>query len=143
MLKPTFQNILLYLFVKYLAFYVFLMFKNADFRLLEIGNVKRGHSITYFLLVMLPLPVISMILFSVPIYYSFKLKNIFLFILLIGGILVSEYFVYVFFTSERHIDMNGIYNGVLSLLFFILFFVKHSSLMFRQKEYGNRTHSKV
>lgn len=124
MFKPTFLKVLLFLFVKYMVFYVFLMVKNNDYRLLEVDNLKGGHTLSYFLLIMLPYPLINMLLFSAPIYFSFKVKNIIPFVLIIASFVVAEYFVYVFFTSEKNVDMNGVYNGIISLLFFFLFFLK-------------------
>lgn len=134
MLKASFKNIFLYILLKYLLFYVFIMFKNNDFRLLHFYNLKTGEDWFYYLWLVLFMPVVSMILFSAPIYFSFRLKNVVYFILAIAAIIVAEYFVYVFFNSERHIDMYGVYNGIISLLLFLLFFFKPiSSIFIKQK----------
>ncbi len=131
MLKASVKNILLYILLKYLLFYVFIMFKNNDFRLLHFYNLKNGEDWFYYLWIVLFMPVVSMILFSAPIYFSFKLKNAVYFILAIVTIIVAEYFVYVFFNSQRHIDMYGVYNGIISLFFFNLLFFKPISRIFK------------
>lgn len=126
MLKPTFYNILFYLFIKYIAFYLYLAFKNNDFYFFEVSNMK------YFMYwwMLLFLPIVIIFIFSAPIYFSLKIKSPIYFMLLMGAILVAEYFVYVFFTSDKHVDMNGVYNGIISVLFLLLFFFKHIRLIF-------------
>lgn len=131
MLKASFKNILLYILVKYLFFYVVMMFKINDFRYLQLSDLKNGEDWFLYLWMILFLPVLCMILFSAPIYFSFRLKSIGYFILAIMAIIVAEYFVYVFFTSERHVDMNGIYNGIISFLMFYLFFFKQIKQNFK------------
>lgn len=133
MLKPTFRNILLYFFSKYLLFFLFLMFKHNDFRLLQIKNLNDfGNSLVYFGLMMLPLILIITALFSVPVYYSFKLRNAVYFILLIIAFLVGEYFVYTYWASPSN-KMNGVYNGGIGLLFLGIFFFKPIGLILKQK----------
>jgi len=124
-MKPTFLNILLYLFVKYIVFYIFLMFKNADFKLLEVNNIKKGEDLFYYLWLILFLPLVQILIFSAPLYYSFKVKNPLYFLLIISIIFIAEYFIYVFFTSDKHVDMNGIYNGIIGALLLLLFFFKY------------------
>lgn len=103
-----------------------------DYRFLRVNELKNAGDLFYYSWLILFLPMVSMILFSAPIYYSFKLKNIFSFSVAILSILTAEYFVYVYLTSDKHIDMNGIVNGGISLLLFILFFYRHINSVFKQ-----------
>lgn len=128
----TFKNVLLYILLKYFIFYIARMIKMNDYRFLRINELRDAGDWFYYSWLILFLPIVSMILFSAPIYYSFRLKNIFLFSVAILSIFVAEYFVYVYWTSNRHIDMNGIVNGVIGLLLFILFFFRHITLAFKQ-----------
>jgi len=137
MLRPNFSNIILCLLIKYLAFYAFMMIKNDEYRLLEAENLKEGHSLAYFFYVMLPLPILCMLLFSAPIYYSFRLKKSVYFFSVIPAVLVAEYFLYVFFTTDKHIDMNGIYNAIFSVLFLLVFFFKKISLIISGRKYDH------
>jgi hypothetical protein len=132
MLRVTFKSILLYILLKYILFYIFLMFKNDNFSLIEFDNLKGGHTLMYFLLIMLPLPIISMILFSAPLYFAFKVKNVIYFILIVSAILVAEYFIYTYLASQAD-SMNGVYNGIISLLLLLLFFFKPIFSIFNQR----------
>ena len=132
MLKASFKNILLYILVKYLLFYVFMMFKNNDFRLLHFYNLKNGEDWFYYLWLVLFMPVLSMILFSAPIYFIFKTKKAIYFILLMSIILVAEYFLYTYFVSQLDL-MNGVYNEIISLLVLLLFFYRQIGLIFKKK----------
>jgi hypothetical protein len=133
MFKASFKNILLYILLKYLLFFVFAMFMTNNFKLLRFYNLRTGEDWFYYLWLILFFPILSMIFFSAPIYFSFRLKNIVYFILAIMAIIVAEYFVYVFFTSERHLNMKGVYNGIISLLVFYIFFFKQIFLILRHK----------
>ena len=131
MLKPSLINILLFWFVKYIAFYVLLMFKSNNYTLIEVSQLKNGEDWFLYLWMFLFLPVVSMLIFTTPVYFSFKMKSVVYFALIVTAILIGEYFVYVFFTSDRHIDINGIYNGGMSLLFLLLFFYKSIKPVFK------------
>lgn len=129
MLKPTLRNILLYLFLKYIVFCAFIMIKNNNLRLLQIKTISDlGNSILYFLLMIMPLILLNMVLFSAPIYFSFKLKNIIHFTLIIISFLVAEYFLYTYLTSQNSF-INGVYNGIISVLFLFLFFFKEIRML--------------
>jgi len=132
MLKTTILNILLYFFVKYMAFYTFLMFKDSNFKLLNVNNIKNGADLFYFLWLLLFLPVVCMIIFTALLYFSFRVKNAVYFFLIIGVTFIAEYFLYVYLTSQKQIDINGVYNGILSILFLLLFFFKHISVIVKQ-----------
>lgn len=126
----TFKNVLLYILIKYLVFYLFRMIKMNDYRFLKINELTTPGDWFYYLWLILFLPAVSMLLFAIPIYYSFRIRNIFLYLLTILSIFVAEYFVYVYWTSDKHIDMNGIVNGIIGILLFILFFFRNIILAF-------------
>lgn len=122
MFKPSFLNIVLYIFIKYFTFYLFMMFKNDNFYLINPG-IRDGADLFYYLWLFLSFPIVVSILFSVPIYYSFKLKKLIYFIL-IGIIILSiEYYAYTYFASQLNL-WNGIYNIIISIILFIIFFHK-------------------
>ena len=140
MFKPTFKKIILFFFVKYLLFYIFLMFKNNDYTLIQVNSFRSGEDVFYYLWLFLFLPVLSSIIFSAPIYFTFKIKNRIYFILLISAILIAEYLLYTYWASQADL-MNGVYNGIISLLVLLIFFYKHIGLMFKQGIISNTTHS--
>lgn len=131
-MRPKFSQIALYLFTKYFIFYIFMMFKNNDFKIFEIDNLRQGHTLTYFIFIMLPLPIVSMILFSIPLFFLLKLRNIIYIVVSLFIFLLADYFVYVILTSRNFIDLNGFYSGVISLLFFFLFFYKYFKTTIRE-----------
>ena len=130
MLKPVIQNILLYLLVKYVIFYIFMMFKNNNFYFINPG-IKSGADLFYYLWVFLFLPALCMLIFSVPLHLAFKSKKVIYFILIASAFLVIEYFLYTYFASQMDL-MNGIYNGIISLLLLLLFFFRSIREVFNQ-----------
>jgi hypothetical protein len=131
MLKPTVLNILLFWFVKYIAFYVLMMFKNKNYSLIRLGDLKTGEDWFYYLWIFLFLPVICMIVFSAPVYLSFKKKGLIYFALIIAVVLITEYLFYTWSASQTDL-MNGVYNGIISLLFLVLIFYRHISILYQQ-----------
>lgn len=130
MLKVSFLNIILYYLVKYMAFYVMLMFKNKNYAFLEVGSISNGQDLFYYLWMLLFLPIISMILFSAPLYYSFKVSNTIYFLLIIAAVLAVEYLIYTYFASQTDL-MNGVYNGIISIVFLLIFFYKPIGNLFK------------
>ena len=93
----------------------------------------------YYLWLFLFLPVLCSIIFSSPIYFTFKVKNGIYFILLLSAILIAEYFLYTYWASQADL-MNGVYNGIISLSLLLLFFFKHISLLLNQNKKIEATH---
>ena len=123
MLKPTFSKMLIYLFIKYLFFYIFMMFKNENYTLVALGNLETFQDVFYYSFIFLSLPVINSFVLSLPLYYTFKIKNTLYFSLAILSILTIEYLIYTYLASQTNL-WNGVYNGIISLLFLSLFFFR-------------------
>lgn len=132
MLKPSILNILLFWFVKYIIFYVLQMFKNDNYTLLGFSDLKTGEDWFYYLWLFLFLPIVSFIIFTLPMYFSFKAKNGVYFTIIIAVILIVEYILYTGLASQSDLT-NGIYNGVISLLLFLLFFFKQISTIYKRQ----------
>jgi len=69
------------------------------------------------------LPVICSTLFTVPIYYILKIRSVAILTSLMFLVFAAEYFVYTHFASQMNL-MNGVYNGILSLLLFSVYFLR-------------------
>lgn len=127
MLKPSFRNILLYLFVKYLVFCLILAFRENRFKKLVVNNSQGAQDMAtnsfYYVLYVMIFIVALMLVFSAPFYYAFKVKRPVFFALLISVILVVEYLLYTYLASPSDV-MNGLYNGVISIIFLFVFFFK-------------------
>lgn len=126
-----FKRILLFFFAKYFLLYVVLMLLSRNNSLLKITSLKNAEDWFYYIFLLMFLPVTSMVLFSGIVYLALKSKSIIKFILLISGVFLAEYFLYVFFTSQRHIDMNGVYNLIISALLFLLFFFQRIKVIYQ------------
>ncbi len=122
MIKANFLNILFYILLKYLVFYIFIMFKNENFYLIT-PDIRDESDLFYYLWMFLFFPVIIFILFSVPLFYSFKIKKYPYFILINVIILGIEYCLYTYLASQLDL-WNGIYNIIISLILFWIFFHK-------------------
>jgi hypothetical protein len=137
MLKPKFSNILLFLFVKYIVFFLALAFMGGRFKLLVInnsGNRQELFSNTgYYLSYIMIFTMLGILIFSAPIYFILKVKNAIYFVLLISGVLVGEYLLYTSLASTSNL-MNGVYNGIISILFLLIFFYRHIVLIFSRQE---------
>lgn len=136
MLKPSFANILLYLLIKYIVVYVVFMFATNNFKMLQISNIKDASDLFYYLWIILFIPIVNMVLFSGPLFLSFRVKHRIYFFVLLGLIIMAEYFVYVYFTSQKHIDIRGVYIELISLAVFYLCFFRTINLIGRTAKYN-------
>jgi hypothetical protein len=132
MMKLSFKNIVVYIFLKYLVFYVFMMFRNKNYTLVRINELKTFGDWFYYLWIFLFMPVIITILFSAPLYFSFRLKQFYFFALVMGAVFVAEYFLYTYLASQLDL-MNGVYNAIIGILLFFLFFYRHIVLIFNRR----------
>ncbi len=132
MKQSKFISIIFYLFIKYIIFFIFLMIKDNNTKLLRFDSLENTGDWFYHLWVILFLPVISVIIFSIPLYFAFKTNKVINFLLITVGVLLADYFIYVFFTSDKHIDLNGVYNMLISTLLLFIFFQKSIILLFKK-----------
>ena len=132
MLKPSFRNILLYLLIKYILAFIVFMVATNNYKMLQIGGIKDGSSLFYYLWMVLFFPVLEMILFSLPFFFAFKLRNPVLFCFSIGIIIVLEYFVYVYFTSQKHISVKGVAIEAIGLIVLGMCFFRAIGIKFRR-----------
>lgn len=131
MLQLNKLNICVSIILKYFIFYILLMFINKEFKLLEISNVKNGQDLFYYLWVVLFFPILDMILFAIPLYFSFKAK-IFIFVISTFVILLIEYLLYAFFTSQKLIDRDAFLKIIINVFVLYFFFYKVIRLKFTE-----------
>lgn len=124
MFKPTFLNICISIFLSYLTFFALTLIINHDYKVLKFENIKNGQDLFLYLWIVLFFPILDIILFAAPIYFSFKLKKIFTFILAIIAIYMIEYFIYVYFTSQKLRDVDGFQKGIIGLIVFFVSFYR-------------------
>ena len=125
MLKTNFLNISLYIFIKSIIFYCILMILNNDFTLLNVmNNIKNGKNLFYYLWVILFFPIVDILFFSIPLYHILKVKKIILSIILVSIVIVIEYLLYVYFTTQKIYDRDATIKIVVSIILLIIFFYK-------------------
>jgi hypothetical protein len=134
-MKISVRKILIFMFLKYFVFYVFMMFKNSNYALIEIGDLNSFGDVFYYLWIFLFLPIVCFALFCAPIYYSFSKTNLNIFILINIGVLIMEYIVYTYFASTTNL-FNGMFNAIVSLVCFPLVFWKEIGELFAEKRDG-------
>jgi hypothetical protein len=122
MFKPSFLNIVYFIFIKYLVYYLAFVIGTYDPE--HVSSEVSIKSIVYIILIMLPLPVAYTLFFSAPLYYSFRLKWGY-FILIFLAVLGGEYFLFTYFTSQDVFDKYSILNAIITLANFVLFFFKY------------------
>ena len=127
MRKPTFLNILLFMYLKYFLFFILLAFMEHRFREIVANNSKNSRELflntSYYLLYGVVFTSIMSIIFSLGIYSAFQIRKGVVFIVLVISIFIAEYFLYTKISSEAN-WINGIFNEILSIVFFLFFFHK-------------------
>lgn len=125
--KPS---IVLFVLLKYIIFFLFLMILRGDYRLFSSGIID---GLTFFLIFMMPLPALIALIFTFPLFYIFQLKKTIFFILSLVGILIAEYFVYTFYASSTNF-VNGLYNSLISVVVGIIFFGLLNNILSSKKQ---------
>ncbi len=125
MLKPNYINICFYLFIKSIIFYLLLMVVNNDFTMLKsVLDTKKWQDFFFNIWIILFFPLIDIVLFSIPLYLSFNIKKEVYFILSIFIILFLEYLIYIYFTSQKIMDIDAFFKVVISLILLVGIFYR-------------------
>lgn len=130
MLKPRAFNIFIYLIVKHILFFIVLAFIGGRYKSLVIKISADTQELImntlYYSFYPFVYTILGAAVFFGPIYLAFKSKNLAYFILIMAIILVAEYYLYTYLASSAE-PMNGIYNGALSVLLLLVFFIDRLS----------------
>jgi hypothetical protein len=120
MLRPSYKNVVFCIILKFILFLWILGIKRNDYRLMSFHL----DTLIYYLVIVFPIILIDIVLFSAPIYFAFKVKNFFLFALAIVILLIIDSCLYVVGTSYSVNDRNGIIYFTISSWALIFFFYK-------------------
>lgn len=129
MFKVSFLNSVLFLLIKYCVFFFILAFIGDRFRTTVLNNADTSLemfklTLGYILYVFL-YSVFLIALFCAPLYFILKIKKGGYFLLAVIVLLVAEYFVYTYSTSQKYFqDINGIYNAIIGVVLLGVFFNK-------------------
>ena len=122
MKKVKYNTILLSILLKYVLFYVVLMLLNNNTKILEVGNIRSGQDLFYYLWITLFFPILDVIFFSLPIYFSFQLKKPIIFVICIAIILTLEYLVYAFLTNGKPYNRDSLIKILINSLVLVVIF---------------------
>lgn len=100
------------------------MVMNKEFKLLQISNIRNGQDLFYYLWIVLFFPIIDIVLFAIPEYFSLKAKKMSIFVISITVILLIEYFIYAYFTSQKLINRDALLKVIITIAVLLLFFYK-------------------
>jgi hypothetical protein len=108
------------------------MFKSKNYYFIS-PDIRDASDLFYYLWLLLSLPVLAIMTFGVPLYYSFGVKSILLFFLIVLLLIAGEYFLYTYLASSLDFT-NALYNALFTILFFGLFFYKEIRFMFMKRK---------
>jgi hypothetical protein len=138
MLQPTFRNVILFVLVKYILFAIILAFIDNRFYTIVTLNSKNSREFInytiYYAGEILIVIIFFELLFSLPIYFAFKIKRGEYFVFVIVIIFILDYFAYSYLNSLNLND--SLYNLFSSILFSLLFFYRAILNKFRKKAKG-------
>lgn len=134
MFKVSFFKIISYLLLKYTIFFFILSFFENRFQNAVINNAKTSVefvklSFGYMLYVFFHM-IILILLFSVPLYFVLTIRNRVFIILMIVVLFFMEYLIYSYLFSPSNY-VNGIYNAIVGIVVFVLFFYKQIKFLFK------------
>ena len=125
MKQPHFAKVLLFVLVKWILFFLVLVIARGY-------NPFSNHTLVLILLMLLPILIATMLVFSAVYYYLFRIRGNGLFIACGILVLIGEYFMYVLYTDAKQVDVFGVYNAIFTILIFCMFFFRE--LTARQKK---------
>ncbi|SDQ40814.1 hypothetical protein SAMN05421664_1492 [Chryseobacterium soldanellicola] len=86
-----------------------------------IFHIKNGKDLFYYLWIVLVFPILDVVFFSLPIYYSLKEKKIWLSLIFICFII--EYILFVY-SKKDILNTDAIANFIISFIVLLVFFYK-------------------
>lgn len=134
MFKVSFFNSVYYLFVKYAVFFFVLAFIGNRFKNAVINNAETTTelmklSLGYVLYILFYM-FFLVLFFSIPLHFIMKIENKIYFVLSMIAFFAIEYFSYTYLFSPSD-KMIGIYNLIIGIVVFVLFYYKSIIQLFK------------
>lgn len=126
MLQPTIRHVVLYFLLKYALFYAGNIVYQGSYQWLDLSTLKTGQDVFYWLWIFGFLPVVSIVLFAVPLSLILRLSRPVLFSGALAAFVGVDYALYVFFNSEKALDAYGLYHEIIGLA--VLTFLFHGRI---------------
>ena len=115
MLKPTIGNVVLYFLGKYLLFYAGNIVYQGSYQWLDLSALKSGQDVFYWLWMFGFLPVVSLVLFAVPLSLILRLSRPVPFSGALAGFVAVDYTFYILLDSQKPLDAYGFYHEIIGL----------------------------
>lgn len=96
------KQIGIYFILKYFIFFLISAIIDQNFSIFRIDQIKKNEDFFFYFWIILFFPILNFIVFSLLIYFSFKLKKAFKIIFNIIFIIL-EIFIFIYFTSQKFI----------------------------------------
>lgn len=96
------KQIGIYFILKYFIFFLISAIIDQNFSIFRIDQIKKIEDFFFYFWIILFFPILNFIVFSLLIYFSFKLKKAFKIIFNIIFIIL-EIFIFIYFTSQKFI----------------------------------------
>ena len=121
-MKPTYLWMVLSLFVKYFLLYLFLMGKNGNYYFLAPG-IRNGVDLLYYLWMLLALPTLEVVCFSVPLRWALAVRPLGLAIAITLGCVGLGAVFYHYLASTMDVR-NGVVLALIGCVLQGLLFIK-------------------
>lgn len=124
MIRYKKSSVFKFLLLKNLIFFLVLAFKGNRFTKLVIDRSENSYelirnSMGYILWILL-FSLLLTILFTIPVYFSLKIKKNVYFYLLMFLLILLDYSIYLYFTSQAYFqDINGMYIIIIDIMFLL------------------------
>lgn len=123
--RPDIKRIALFCVTKYFVFFIILGFLDDRFNTLVIDNSRNSSdifsNIIGYLIEVIFGTIGFAILLIIPMFFLFKLNAKLIFPIFLV-VVFMEYFMYESMAAYIHFDKDGIVNGIVSIVFFQVFF---------------------
>ena len=116
------KQIGIYFILKYFIFFLISAIIDQNFSIFRIDQIKKIEDFFFYFWIILFFPILNFIVFSLLIYFSFKLKKAFKIIFNIIFIIL-EIFIFIYFTSQKiTLDYQIILLFTISVVMFYFLF---------------------
>lgn len=123
MVKVTYANICLSFLVKYLFFYFILGCINNDFSIFKFYELRSLEGVFLYFWLVLGFPILEVFLFSNLLFKAFH-SSYRKYILLVSLVLLAQYSLFSFLTSQKLLNFEGLLNVSVQLLIISIFYDK-------------------
>lgn len=133
MKKPLFFKVLLYLIMRYAIYFTILAFRDDRFKNIVIDNSTNSKELftnsLFYILLLLIYIFLLIAIFSLPIFFTLKIKNAGYFLIMYFTTLLFEYRFYTWSSSLTD-NVDGMFFYIVSIISFVVYFFEEIKYKF-------------